>query len=335
MNLWIVFLTGLFGGVSCMVLQGGLLASLVAAQKQQSAVSIGRITILFLFGKVIGYSVVGILLGVIGSVVPMTIQIRAGFMAVASVFLLITAFSIWGVPFFRFFSIRPSRLIYRQARDQSHQTNWIAAIVVGFLTIFLPCGTTQAMMVQALQFGNPLQSFLVMFVFTVGTIPIFVLLSVLLHVASVTLTTYFNRIAAFFLIILACWNISNVMAITGIDQPVKKSMRTAVCQVVYCDDLVSLSTVSVEPTTTPTITILANAYRIDTPYIPKGATITLHIINAQGAGCIQYFTIPSLGIQQLVPVGHDVTISFVAPQTAGDVPFMCSMGMYRGAFIVQ
>jgi len=88
-------------------------------------------------------------------------------------------------------------------------------------------------------------------------------------------------------------------------------------------------------TTSPVITIHPTRYDIDNPYIKAGSQITVTLDNVDGASCIQFFTIPKLGIQKIVSVGKKETISFTAPMEKGDLPFMCSMGMYRGKFIVE
>jgi len=43
---------------------------------------------------------------------------------------------------------------------------------------------------------------------------------------------------------------------------------------------------------------------------------------------------PKLGIQEIVPVGTTRDIRFKAPDEPGTLAFMCTMGMYRGAFDV-
>ena len=64
--------------------------------------------------------------------------------------------------------------------------------------------------------------------------------------------------------------------------------------------------------------------------VKAGSQITLHLKNTTGKGCTQAFTIPTLGIQRVIPIGTTSDISFAAPTQPGQLPFMCSMGMYRG-----
>lgn len=339
-NLWIIFLTGLItGGISCMAVQGGLLASIIATRQPKDHTwkkTLG-IVIVFLIGKILAYTVLGFILGWVGSYFQMTVATRVTLMVVASLFMIVTALNLINAhPFFRFLVIQPPRFLYRLARNQTKNVDWFAPFVVGTLTIFLPCGTTQAMIVQALQFGNPILSASILFAFTVGTVPLFLLFGVLIQAASTVFTKYFAPVAAALVFGLAVWNLSNAAALAGLEGTVARAIRPLYCQIVYCEDLVgNVMTVVKDATTTPIITINATSYAIDNPYIKAGSEVKLLVKNVRGGGCIQFFTIPKLEIEQVIPVGKEETITFTAPQEKGDLPFMCSMGMYRGKFIVQ
>lgn len=180
-------------------------------------------------------------------------------------------------------------------------------------------------MAQALGFGNPLVSAGILFSFVLGTVPLFLVFGVFMQAASQVFSKYFAPVAATLVIMLAVWNIYSAAIIVGF-QP-----RSVYCEIVYCEDAVLPHTI----TTTPHITIHATNYEIDNPYIKAGSTVTVTITNTSGAGCIQFFTIPQLQIQKIISVGKEETITFTAPTKKGDLLFMCSMGMYRGKFIVQ
>jgi len=342
MNLWIVFLTGLFtGGISCMAVQGGLLATVIANQAEEKRTWQKTLFLVgaFLIGKVTAYTILGFLLGFVGSYFQISITTRAIFMTVASLFMIATAMNLLNVhPIFRFFVIQPPRFLSRLARQQSKQLDWFAPLVVGMLTIFLPCGITQAMMVQALEFGNPFTSASILFAFTLGTVPLFLLFGVFMQAASHLFTKYFAPIAATLVIGLAIWNLYNAASITGFEGTVTRGVRTAYCQIAYCDDLVQVGSTSepvMQTTDKPIISIHSSRYEIDNPYIKAGALITLTVKNIDGSGCIQAFTIPQLKIQKIISIGTESTITFTAPTQKGTLPFMCSMGMYRGQFIIN
>ncbi len=338
MNLWVIFLTGVFGGMSCMVVQGGLLAGLIATQSEASHSwkTTVRLMLFFLIGKISAYTLTGFMLGLVGSYMPMTVMFRVGLMLFSSLFMIVTAGAMLHIhSVFRLFAIRPPRFFYTLARKESKTGSWFAPFLVGMLTVFLPCGTTQAMMMTALQFGSPLLSSGILLVFTLGTIPLFLLFGVFIQTAAKVFEKYFMTVAGVFLLGLAVWNLSNAAAIAGFDVSLHRLVRPIYCQMVYCDDLVGGNRMQQKATQTPAITMQSTVYMIDNPNIPAGAEIHLKIRNVRGGGCIQFFTIPKLGIEKIVPVGEEAEITFTAPNEKGTLPFMCSMGMYRGQFIIE
>ena len=68
--------------------------------------------------------------------------------------------------------------------------------------------------------------------------------------------------------------------------------------------------------------------------VKTGSKVDLQIENKEGYGCIQAFTVPSFNYQQVIPIGQTAKFSFTAPDSPGEIPFMCSMGMYRGVIRV-
>jgi plastocyanin domain-containing protein len=68
--------------------------------------------------------------------------------------------------------------------------------------------------------------------------------------------------------------------------------------------------------------------------VNKGAAIRMKITNTNGTSCVQAFTIPSLGIQKVIPPGASGEIDFTAPSSPTQIPFMCTMGMFRGVINV-
>lgn len=279
----------------------------------------------FLIGKIFAYTLLGLFLGYIGSYFQLSIVSRAVLMVIASLFMLATAMNLLNVHhIFRFVLIQPPRFLTRLARQQSKQLDWFAPVFVGTLTIFLPCGVTQAMMAQALESGNPFVSASILFAFTIGTVPLFLLFGVFMQAASQMFTKFFAPVAATLVIILASWNLYMAATIVGFNT------RSVYCEIVYCEDAPLMKT-----TDHPIITIHNTSYSIDNAYIKAGSEVTVTLKNVDGASCIQFFTIPKLNIQKIVSVGKEETITFTAPSQKGDLPFMCSMGMYRGKFIVQ
>jgi len=76
MNLWVIFITGLtVGGLGCLAVQGGLLASVIAAREEEEIKENDKHkntvfpTLAFLLAKLVAYAILGFLLGAFGKVI--------------------------------------------------------------------------------------------------------------------------------------------------------------------------------------------------------------------------------------------------------------------------
>src|SRR3989344_577573 len=93
-NLLLIFLTGLTtGGLSCVAVQGGLLASVLNKDEEKYQ---GRLIknekvaklLAFLTAKVVAYTLLGLLLGFAGSLISLSPQMRGWIQIVIGVYLL-------------------------------------------------------------------------------------------------------------------------------------------------------------------------------------------------------------------------------------------------------
>jgi sulfite exporter TauE/SafE len=350
-NLIVIFLTGfLAGGITCAAVQGGLLMAVLANADATSPANLANptnrirlrmitIVLMFVGAKLLSHTILGFLLGLMGERLQFSVQFTAIMLGVASVFMIGMGLNMLSIhPFFRRFAVATPRFFRSLIWKQSKRQDLVAPIVLGALTIFIPCGVTQTMMAQAIAYGNPLTGALILFSFILGTAPLFILLGLAVTTLTETYKLWFEKVAAILIIGMALWNFYNVSTIFGLDRSFRQAIRPIACQIIYCDDYSTSTTLSdsqKETTVSPVITIRQSEYEIDNASIKAGEEITLTVTNKEGYGCIQYFTIPSLGIQKAIPVGKTETIVFTAPKEPGELLFTCSMGMYRGKFIVR
>ena len=185
MNLWLIFLTGLTsGGVTCAAMQGGLLASVIANQKKvASNPGLGSDDIApvsaFLTAKLISHLALGALLGALGSVVELSLTAKLMFQGLAALFMFATALNLLDIhPVFRYLSFQPPKWAYRLLKNNERSASLIAPSILGFLTVFIPCGVTQAMAVVALSTGSAVMGALTMGSFVLGTVPLFFLIGI-------------------------------------------------------------------------------------------------------------------------------------------------------------
>ena len=337
MNLWAIFITGLtVGGLSCMAVQGGLLAATVAQREQEKlqkrTVTTGNALpiLMFLVAKLFAYTILGLILGLLGSAFTWSLAATIILQFVVVIFMVGTALNILDVhPIFRYFVVQPPHFLTRFIRKKSKSDDFFAPALLGAFTVAIPCGATQAVMALAIASGNPFAGAAILFAFILGTSPVFFLLGYFTTKLGDALQQKFMKFAAVVIILLAIFNANNTVALTGSNFTLENIARGFYCTVSYCNDL-PIQT----PVSDAQITIDNSGYKPDNLTVKAGSPVTLHFKNINGSGCTQAFTIPSLGLQKVVPIGSTGILSFTAPKNAGPISFMCSAGNYRGTINV-
>lgn len=334
-NLITIFLTGLFtGGLTCMAVQGGLLAATLAQHEEErlkeKAKGGNAIPILaFLVAKLVAYTILGFLLGMLGSAFQPSLTAKTIIQFAVVFFMVGTALNILNVhPIFRYFVIQPPRFLRRMIRKKSKSKSIFAPALLGAFTVFIPCGTTQAMMALSIASASPMYGATILFAFVLGTSPVFFLLGYFATKLGDAMQQKFMKFAAYAIILLAVFNANNAIALTGSNFTLENMGRDFICIFSFCDSVSGQSARAA--ISEANIEIASGGYSPDKLTIKAGSTVTLHLKNSSGTGCTQAFTIPSLGVQKVVPLGSSGTIIFTAPGKPGSLPFMCSMGMYRG-----
>lgn len=349
MNLPAIFLTGLItGGLTCLAVQGGLLASTIAQReedklKDETKRSGNALPILsFLGTKLIAYTILGFLLGWFGSFFQLSLGARVILQIGVAIFMLGTAFNLLNVhPVFRYFIIQPPKFLTRLLRNQTKSKDFFAPALLGAFTVFIPCGTTQAMMALAIASGSPWLGAAIMFTFTFGTSPVFFTLGYFATRLGEALQQRFMRVAAYAISVLAIFNLNTGIALTGSNLTLENIWNDIYCTAItICDDSIlavraSSGKVAGSAVDAATINIERAGYNPNTIVVKAGSQVTLNLVNNDGGGCTQAFTIPRLGIQKIVPLGSSDTITFTAPGEPGELAFMCGMGMFRGKFIIE
>jgi sulfite exporter TauE/SafE len=358
-SLWIVFLTGLTaGGLSCMAIQGGLLTTSLASQielsqqkpagkhKQKTKIDLplAKPIVLFLLAKLIIYTLFGFLLGALGSVFDLTSQMRGWLQIAIAIFMLGNAMRLLNVhPIFRYFNFEPPAAMRRWIRKKAkNQENWFSPLLLGALTVFIPCGITQTMMALAVSTGSSIQGSLIMFAFTLGASPLFFLLTYLATKLGALMEKYFIRFVALALIVFAFLSIDsglNVMGFPYTFSRLTNANRVNASTIPRIEDSANYPSVSIA--TTPQVSSDVVVYANNDGYFPYESyatadePVTLRLLTNNTISCSRSFVIPSLNIKALLDATGEKIIE-IPPQKAGTtLNYACSMGMYTGVIKFQ
>lgn len=342
-NLISIFFTGLLsGGLACLAVQGGLLAAAMAQRederlkdrvKKGSAAPI----LFFLAAKLAAHAVLGILLGWFGSLFRLSIGAQVLMQSFVLIFMVGTALALLEVhPFFRYFIIQPPKFLTRRIRGVARSGDIFAPALLGAFTVFIPCGTTQAMMALAVASGSPIYGSLILSAFVLGTSPLFFILGYFAGRLGDFWQQKFSKTAAFAVILIALFNFNNLLLLGGSSENLSSLARSAWCGLSYCEnDNSNFFGPAPSPGNRQTIVIDNNGYSPREFTVQAGADVKITLVNSGGYSCAQIFTIPSLNIQKSVAVGSSEVVEFRAPSAETIIPFMCSMGMYRGNIYVK
>jgi uncharacterized protein len=329
-NIWLAFITGLTtGGFSCFAVQGGLLTSALASEEEVNVTKSMKAKALtaFLVAKVVAYTLLGLLLGFLGASLNISPRVQGWLQIFIGIYMLLTAARLLNLhPIFRYFVIQPPKSVLRLLRNQSQVKSIFTPVFLGALTVLIPCGVTQAMMLLALGSGNPLWGAGIMFAFTLGTTPVFFAIG--LAATEALKHKAFGLIAASFIFVIGVLSINSGQILKGSAHTIQNYWAAL--------------TGTIEESTNAklkdgfqevTITVKSNGYRANVNTLKAGVPVRLKLVTDDVKSCARAFTIPDLNYFKILPVTGTETIEFT-PTKTGQLTYTCSMGMYSGNFTV-
>jgi uncharacterized protein len=373
-NLFIIFMTGLTtGGLSCIAMQGGLLASVIANQKEQELADIesdenlpqlkisrqerrrqkyldtlkkNKFTLksfdqldwlpvaMFLGAKLISHTILGFLLGALGSVMTLSLGARLGFQIFTAAFMFGTAMNLMDVhPIFRHLAIKPPKFLQKMIRNTSKSQALYAPAILGLMTVFIPCGVTQAMEVLAINGGNPIYGAMIMFAFVLGTSPLFAVLGVATAKMSEGWHQKFTKIAAYSLVAMAIYSVNGVLLV--VDFPITLNRIVRPVTWFFSDERfaeASLATVA-NGVQQVAIGVENRGYNPSYVQVQSGVPVELTLTSNGTYSCALAFVFREFGISTFLDATDQKTFTFT-PTKPGKYTYSCSMGMYSGVMEV-
>ncbi|MFP5377091.1 MAG: sulfite exporter TauE/SafE family protein [Acidimicrobiia bacterium] len=255
MNIWSIFVTGLFaGGASCAAVQGGLLAGAVArrqaarpapsddeadpaaaveAEDEATAGGDGAVSVLtrprpatrladdaapvgaFLAGKLVSHTLFGALLGLFGAALQPNFRVRAYMQIAAGVVMMVMAANLLGLFGKRSFLLTPPESFTRLVRRSARAESAFTPAVVGFLTVLVPCGVTLSVEFLVIANGSAVSGAAAMAAFVVGTSPLFAAIGYAVRRAGAVLHGHLNKLAAVAVAVAGALSINSGLVLSG------------------------------------------------------------------------------------------------------------------------
>lgn len=320
MNYGVLFLIGLLTSIHCVAMCGGINLSqcITHGSNNENGNNISRSSItpsiFYNLGRVISYTIVGGIVGAIGSVISFSGTAKGIVAIIAGIFMVIMGITMLNIfPQLRKLNLRMPRIFARKINDEKRNSK--SPFYIGLLNGLMPCGPLQAMQLYALSTGSFAKGAFSMFLFSLGTVPLMFFLGTLSSLLTKKFTKKMMQVSSVLVIILGVLMFQNGASISGIVIPsfFNKSDNSIVATI---DGDVQII-----------ITKLSNnRYEPITVKVGVPVRWTIQATAGQINGCNKII-IPEYNIKKELVVGDNI-IEFT-PKQAGIVPYSCWMGMIR------
>jgi hypothetical protein len=169
--LWTALVLGLAGSFHCIGMCGPI--AFVLPVDRSSKAKLFYQTFLYHFGRLLSYSIIGLLFGFIGKGLYLAgfqqrLSILMGVIMIALVLIPASIFNKYSFtkPIYQLIGIVKQKLgLYLNKKSNK------ALFSIGFFNGFLPCGLVYMALIGSISTGNALQGSLYMILFGIGTIP--------------------------------------------------------------------------------------------------------------------------------------------------------------------
>ncbi|MDR3216959.1 MAG: sulfite exporter TauE/SafE family protein [Clostridiaceae bacterium] len=295
-----------------------------SASKKKFDIKTFRSSLLYNLGRVISYTVIGFIVGAIGSVLAFSDTAKGVVSIVAGVLMIIMGLNMLGVlPFLRKLSVRMPKFITKPINKLKAKNN--SPFIVGLLNGLMPCGPLQTMQIYALSTGSPFLGAFSMFLFSLGTVPLMFAVGALGSLLTKKVAKKIMAAASALVIVLGMVMFGNGAGLSGLALPEflgGSGGGTAVEAAVDYENNVQTVEFDLQPNS-------YNAIRVKRG-VPVVWTIRADADNLNG--CNGEIKVGKLGISKKLEIGDNV-IEFT-PESGGTIAYSCWMGMIKSRIIV-
>lgn len=329
MGYGMLFVIGLLTSIHCVAMCGGINISQCVPKNtgstDNSKITNLRSSILYNLGRVISYTIIGGIVGAIGSVVSFSGTSKGIVQLAAGVFMIIMGLNMLNMfPWLRKLNLRMPKFfakkIYQQKKSKS-------PFYVGLLNGLMPCGPLQAMQLYALSTGNPLKGALSMLLFSLGTVPLMFGLGALSSFLSKKFTGRMMTGSAVLVVVLGMFMFSSGVSLSGFALPAIITDIPGSAQ--NNNDNNTVITDKIQ-----TITTGLPSGRYEPITVQKGIPVKWIIQAKDGDinGCNNTIIIPEYKIEKPLETGDNI-IEFTPTET-GTFAYSCWMGMIKSTITV-
>lgn len=315
-SIFMLFIVGLLSSLHCVGMCGGIMLTQtldkdnLLSNKKTSF----NIALKYNLGRVISYSILGGIIGMVGSIFSVSMKAQGLIQIIASLLMIIAGLNMFGFKLFKNINLK-FPFIKNNCKENSK-----SPFIVGLLNGFMPCGALQTMQLYALSTGNFFMGALSMFIFALGTVPLMLGFGYISSILSKSFSNKIFKYSGIFIIILGLSMAQRGFALSGYTLPFINSVSTSKTLAPVVDGYQE-------------ITITANRYGYNTSHsIKEGLPVRLTIKSEELTNCNKAMYFPDF--DQYVDLSQGDVLAELT--TNGEnINYTCWMGMIRGSINVE
>ncbi|QAA31056.1 sulfite exporter TauE/SafE family protein [Clostridium manihotivorum] len=316
-----LFVIGAFTSIHCVGMCGGIMLSQSISIKNTNKYSNLKPALLYNAGRLISYTILGGIVGAIGSVFSITIGTQALISIIAGVFMVIMGFNLAGFKFFRGINIK---LPWSSCNTKKLTSG--KPLIVGLINGLMPCGPLQTMQLYALATGSAFRGATSMFIFALGTIPLMLVFGVAASFINSSNTKKLLKVSGVVVILLGFIMANRGFTLMGINiSPMSFiNSRTLSSNVKMSDDNKAKMA---DGKQLINLTADGKGYTPNVVFLQKNVPAKLIIDGKQITSCNNEIVFPSLNISKKLKAGENI-VEFTPSDK--DIDYSCWMGMISG-----
>jgi len=330
----LIFIVGVLASFHCIGMCGGIVMAYTtrfcASVKGNKKISLPHIN--YNLGRILSYTLTGVLLGGIGSFFGISkaftgiITLLAGLFMIAVGLSLLVRLSILD----KITGILPSSFT-RFFSSQLHASKPRTPFVIGFLNGFMPCGPLQALQIYAIASGSALTGGLSMAMYGFGTAPLMLGFGSAISMLSQTRMKQVMKVSGVIVILLGLLIINRGFGNFSVNE-FSQDTDTKINVIIPSPNVNSNSNKEEPNYQIANLDLTYQGYVPSTLTVKKGTPVKWVINAKEISGCTSEILLPAFNIDKRLKSGENI-IEFT-PKVAGTYKFSCGMQMVWGKFIV-
>ena len=318
----VLFIVGVLTSIHCVGMCGGIMLSQTLSKESNSKFDAIKPSLLYNGGRVISYTILGGIIGALGSVFSLSITTKAGLQIFAGVFMIMMGLNMAGFKTFRKFQIKLPK-IGCKTRNKSG-----SPFTVGILNGLMPCGPLQTMQLFALGTGSMTKGALSMFMFSIGTVPLMLTFGAVSGILSEGYTKKILKFSGVLIIVLGLIMGNRGFVLAGININPLTAFATSNTLSEASSANVAKATIK-DGVQTINMTVNNNGYSPNAFYVQKGMPVKWIINGEELNSCNNAIAFQNKAYN----LKKGKTIIEFTPGDK-DINFSCWMGMISGVIKV-